>query len=360
MKYNYAGLSLLIYIILTQPCCKSNAPRSVSPEVLQQVYKQVKTPFKFGTVLSAPDSTKMVDSPTLFRVNGKWYMSYIVFDGNGYETWLAQSDDLLHWTTTGKLLSFTQNTWDANQKAGYPSLIDITWGGSYKPIKYNERYWMSYLGGSDKGYEAGRLGVGMSYTSDVSKAEEWTRLKAPVLSATDSSAKWFDNKTIFKSSVMQDANELTGYRFVMYYNGAGDSSDTKGNHFESISMAGSNDMEYWERIGDRPVITKGRGICGDAQIVKINEVYVMFYFGHNWEDGNPGAFDRFACSYDLVNWTEWKGQNLIEPSEPYDKQYAHKPWVIKWEGVVYHFYNAVGEKGRVIALATSKDMTQNQ
>jgi len=40
----------------------------------------------------------------------------------------------------------------------------------------------------------------------------------------------------------------------------------------------------------------------------------------------------------------------------YDAKYAHKPWVIKWKGIVYHFYTAVGNKGRVIALATSKEL----
>ena len=35
-----------------------------------------------------------------------------------------------------------------------------------------------------------------------------------------------------------------------------------------------------------------------------------------------------------------------------------KPWVIKWNDVVYHFYNAVGNQGRVIALATSKDLNR--
>lgn len=47
---------------------------------------------------------------------------------------------------------------------------------------------------------------------------------------------------------------------------------------------------------------------------------------------------------------------LISPSEEYDKVYAHKPWVIKWNGTVYHFYNAVGNEGRVIALATSRKL----
>ena len=43
-------------------------------------------------------------------------------------------------------------------------------------------------------------------------------------------------------------------------------------------------------------------------------------------------------------------------SESYDKTHAHKPWVIKHNGVVYHFYCAVGDRGRGIALATSKPL----
>lgn len=339
--------------------CKTVPAKSVSLDMMQKVFEEIQTPFKYGIVLTAPDTTKMADSPAIFRLNGKWYMTYIIFDGRGYETWLADSDDLLHWSTRGKIMSFTENTWDASQKAGYPSLIDIIWGGSYAPEKYDNKYWMSYLGGADKGYEAGRLGVGMSTTDDIGKAKEVQRLAEPVLSAIDSAARWYDNKTIFKSSVIHDVDNKSGYPFVMYYNGAGDSSDAHGNHFESISIAVSNDMQHWKRWGSAPAITRGRGICGDAQIVKIDDLYVMFYFGFNWKDGDPTAFERFACSYDLLHWTDWQGQNLIQPSEPYDKQYAHKPWVIKWNGVVYHFYNAVGDKGRVIALATSKDLTQH-
>ena len=79
----------------------------------------------------------------------------------------------------------------------------------------------------------------------------------------------------------------------------------------------------------------------------------MFYFGAFWK---PGAFERFACSYDLIHWTDWDGEDLVAPSEDYDREYAHKPWVVKWNGVVYHFYNAVGSRGRVIALATSREV----
>jgi predicted GH43/DUF377 family glycosyl hydrolase len=123
---------------------------------------------------------------------------------------------------------------------------------------------------------------------------------------------------------------------------------------ERIGMAVSDDMTRWRRLGDSPVIDNGpRGISGDPQVVRVGDLWVMFYFGHVWK---PKAFDTFACSRDLVHWTRWEGPHLVEPSEPWDQTFAHKPWVVKWDGMVYHFYCAVGDQGRVIALATSRDL----
>lgn len=324
----------------------------VSQEKLQEVYEEVKTPYKYGIVFQHPDSTKKVDSPTIFRLNDRWFMSYIVFDGVGYETWLAASDDLLSWEATGRVMSFTENTWDAHQKAGYVSLIDIEWEGSYAPQKYNDKYWISYLGGPTSGYEAGTLSIGLAYTPDLSKAQEWTRLEQPVLKPTDLDVRWFETKTIYKSMVIHDTANHTGHPFLMYYNAKGDTAN-----YESIGMAVSDDMTDWKRYGENPVVTyqKPGAISGDAQIARIGDVYVMFYF-KAFHDEKNNAVESFACSYDLIHWTPWHGENLIEPSTPFDQQYAHKPWVIKWNGVVFHFYNAVGTEGRVIALATSKKL----
>jgi predicted GH43/DUF377 family glycosyl hydrolase len=138
--------------------------------------------------------------------------------------------------------------------------------------------------------------------------------------------------------------------FVMFYNGK-----QEGKHAtERIGMAVSQDMVHWSRFGAGPVIDNGeRGISGDPQIVRIGDLWVMFYFGHVWR---PKAFDTFAVSRDLVHWTRWEGENLVEPSEPWDQTFAHKPWVLKWEGTVYHFYCAVGDQGRAIALASSRDL----
>lgn len=320
----------------------------VTQETMERIYDEIKTPFKYGIVLQHPDTTKMVDSPTVFQENGRWYMTYIVFDGQGYETWLSESEDLLHWESKGKLLSFTEDTWDASQKAGYVSLVNTEWGGDYGVEKYQDKYWMTYLGGNAAGYEAGVLKIGLANAPQLGVAQEWNTMDEPVLSPKDDDIRWFEDKTIYKSLVIRDREKHTGHPFVMYYNAKGDTAD-----YESIGMAVSDDMVNWERFGEDPVITRHKGICGDAQIAQYNDLYIMFYFGAFWK---PGAFERFACSYDLIHWTDWEGEDLIAPSEPFDKTYAHKPWVIKWKGVVYHFYNAVGENGRVIALATSEDL----
>ncbi|HRP56244.1 glycosylase [Agriterribacter sp.] len=314
---------------------------------MQKIYDEVKTPYKYGVVFKHPDSTKMIDSPTIFKEKGTWYMTYIVFDGQGYETWLAKSDDLLHWESKGKILSFTENTWDANQKAGYLSLVNIDWGGDYSVEKYRGNYWMTYLGGSASGYEAGTLKIGLANSGTLTEVVRWSTDNTPLLSPEDKDVRWFENKTIYKSLVIRDKEKHTGHNFVMYYNAKGNEN------FESIGMAVSNNMRTWKRYGKEPLITQRKGICGDAQIAKIGDVYVMFYFGAFWK---PGAFERFACSYDLINWTDWKGPDLIASSESYDEVYAHKPWVIKWNDTIYHFYNAVSREGRVIAVATSKDL----
>ncbi len=332
--------------------------QTVPEHLMQKIYQEVKTPFKFGLVLVPESSKKMVDCPSVFRYGTSWYMSYIVFDGKGYETWRAKSNDLLHWETSGKIMSYAENTWDANQKAGYIALQDYEWGGSYEVEKYSGKYWMSYLGGSTPGYEAGILGIGMASSEHLEKVAEWQRLDHPVISAKNTDARWYDHETIYKSTVIWDKQNTLGHPFVMYYNAKGSDKTNGKERAERIAMAVSDDMVNWKRFGEKPVIDHQTGISGDAFITRMDNLWVMFYFGAFWK---PKAFDRFACSYDLVNWTDWTGEDLIRPSEPYDEQYAHKPFVIKHQGIVYHFYCAVDAKNRRgIAVATSKDIGKSK
>lgn len=384
----------------------------VPRKVMDHVYEGARTPFKFGIVLRA-EGEGLVDCPSVFRRSGTWYMmcAGIDADKTGYQTYLATSRDLLTWRKLGAILPFRRGGWDAWQADGGIALQDPTWGGSYELGTHEGKFWLSYIGGALKGYEPDPLSIGLAWTLDPTAPREWTRLSEnPVLAPQQADARPFEARTLYKSNIIADASRATGHEFVMFYNGK--AIGKKGT--ERIGMAVSDDMVHWRRYGDGPVVDNGRGISGDPQIVRMKDMWVMFYFGAFWkpptpqataarrrpgEDGKKGdteaqdrnksdtetqrdreaerpqpeaspspglcasvsnpprddtkAFDTFACSEDLVHWTKWDGPHLIEPSEPWDATFAHKPWVVKHNGVVYHFYCTVGDQGRQIALATS-------
>lgn len=352
-------LLIIVCTVLSFTACSKPKPKVVPEKVMENIYQEIQTPHKYGLVMVPPNDSKKMDCPSIFRKDGKWIMSYLIYDGRGYETWLAESDDLLHWENKGRIMSFSTDTtrWDWNQKAGYVSLQDYKWGGSYELESFDGKYWMSYFGGNTTGYETGLLSMGMAYTDqDPATVHEWKYLDKPALMSTDADVRWWENSTMYKSSVIRDKEKLTGHDFVMYYNARGDSINP-GRGAERIGMAVSDDMKTWKRFMKDPVLNHHKGITGDAFIQKIGDVYVMFYFGAFWNKERSNAFNRFACSYDLVNWTDWTGEDLIAPSEPYDELFAHKSFVIKWKGTVYHFYCAVNKKEqRGIAVATSKDL----
>lgn len=326
-------------------------PAPVARGEMERVYRQVQTPYKYGIVLK-PAPGGLVDCPSVYRYRGAWYMLYVANQGKvGYETYLARSGDLLHWTPLGKVLPFSGAGWDRWQGDGGAALVDPRWGGSAELERYDGKYWMTYIGGALQGYETDPLSVGVAWTDEPGRARPWNRIpENPVLSPTDPTARAFERKTLYKSQVIRDPDASLGYPFVMFYNGK-----EGGYHAwtERIGMALSRDMRHWTRYGAGPVLDNGYGISGDPQIVRMDGLWVMFYFGAFWR---PGAFDTFACSRDLAHWTPWEGPSLISSSRPWDATFAHKPWLIQWRGVVYHFYCAVGDQGRAIALATSRPM----
>lgn len=331
---------------------------SVSEAEMRQVYEAVATPFKYGVILAPEREGEMLDDPMVYRCGESWYMMYIRFDGRGYETHLAKSSDLLRWQPLGCILRRGRaGAWDSAQADGWPELLDEDWEGGNALKRFDGRYWMMYLGGSKEGYETDPLSTGVAWTDDATLAKSWQRvLDRPVLTPGDADARDFEKATIYKHFVVEDPSRGCGGRFVSFYN-----AKQKGPAVERIGMAVSDDMVRWRRFGAGPVVSNGKdggcGITGNPMVRRIGSLWVMFYFGCGWGDGCPsGAFDTFACSRDLKTWTKWTGEPLIRPSEPWDKTYAHKPWVLKHEGVVYHFYCAVGDRGRCLALATSRPL----
>ena len=364
---------LLFYLLTFFPLLADD----ISQEVMEHIYQEVRTPYKYGMVVAPTDNYHKIDCPTVFRVGNKWVMTYVVYngkdglDGRGYETWLATSDDLLHWQTQGRLLSYKDDGWDMNQRGGFPALIDWTWGGSYNINRYKDHYWMTYIGGHGTGYEAVRepLNIGLAWTdSDITKPHEWQSAEKPLLSIDDKDVQWWEQLVQYKSTVYENKNknglpkELAKYRFLMFYNAGGINPDNK-LKAERIGIALSNDLKKWKRYDGNPVyFHEAPGIItGDAQIVRMGDLFVMFYFSAYNPARKYNAYNTFSVSRDLIHWQDWTGADLIVPSKPYDEMFAHKSYVVKHGGVVYHFYCAVNNsQQRGIAVATSVPMGRSE
>ncbi len=367
-----------LFLLLLLAGLQTVVAQSVSHERMQQIYEEAKTPYKYGLVVAPSDNYHKIDCPTVFRENDKWYMTYLVYngkeglDGRGYETWLAGSNDLLHWETLGRVLSYKDEGWDCNQRGGYPSLIDWNWGGTYQMASYKGKHWMTYIGGDGTGYEAVRapLNIGLAWTSDVvTRPHEWESSSTPILSINDKKAQWWENLVQYKSTVYWDKTKKLGAPFVMFYN-AGGVNPANQLKAERIGVALSKDMRKWTRLPlaknntpGNPVFANEVGgiITGDAQIVKMDDLFVMFYFSAYDPTRKYNAFNTFAVSNDLLTWQKWDGPDLIYPTKHYDEMFAHKSYVVKHDGIVYHFYCAVNNDGqRGIAVATSEPMGRSE
>lgn len=348
--------ALLLAALLSCPVLFAQKPDRVPPEVMRQTYEEVKTPYKYGLIM-IPEPGKMIDSPSIFRDNGKWFMTYIVSTAKVTNRgWPRAQTCCTGKRSAGSCRSPTAPGTRHKKRATSRYRIP---NGAAATLRNPSKAITGCPTSADRprAMKRANSGIGIARTKTPAEAREWERLRGPVLSAEDTDARWFETDVLYKSTIIRDPDLNTGHPFVMFYNAK---SKLRPNNrgIERIGMAVSNDMRHWKRFGDQPVIDNGAGITGDAQIVRIGDLWVMFYFGEGWR---PGAFDQFACSYNLKNWTRWEGENPISPSESFDNQYAHKPMVLKYDGVVYHFYNAVDKQGnRGLALATSQPVGKSE
>jgi predicted GH43/DUF377 family glycosyl hydrolase len=336
---------------------RKNKDRVVPDGIMREIYEAIKTPFKYGAAVKFDDM--LTDSPSVFFHEGAWYMYFVMISKemsvSGYETHLARSTDLLRWSHVGGI--FTRNDlnhWDSRQCAGYVAFQDIRFGGTNELHKINGNYYMSYLGGNSDGYEPDPLWMGLAKTPDPTDPKRFIRFNEPILRPDDPDSRKDEGRTLYKSYLFEDADCLTGFKYVNAYN----AKNSQGR--ERIFLAVSDGAEHWERYGDVPIIDDvtdcpDARISGDPQIVKVDDVYVMFYF--RYDAGKP-AYNTFACSYDLVRWTKWAGTPLVRSELEWENVHAHKSWVIRHAGVTYHYYCAVNsKKERFIAVATSENMT---
>lgn len=333
---------------------KENSLPKVDAGEMAEIYEMIKTPVKCGAVMKF--EKELTDSPTVFQKDGIFYMYFIAISKDcsvsGYETHLAASKDLINWEYRGPVFKRNDlNRWDSKQCAGYIAFKNTDFDGSNELAEINGKYYISYLAGNSDGYEPDPLYMGLAKTDDPTIPDSFVRFEEPILKPEDPDSRAMETKTLYKSCLFEDTLGVTGYPYVNIYNAKAQDNT------ERVFLAVSNDAEHWERYGDTHVLDMKTLdpktlITGDPQIVRIGDIYVMLFFHFT---GGKGAYNTFACSRDLINWTVWDGEPLVAPTEPWENVHAHKTWFIRHNGVNYHYYCAVnGNNERFIAVATSE------
>lgn len=320
----------------------------------RELVEELSTPCRYGPILEptgrAGDfDSEMVDCPFVFRHDGRWWMTYVGFDGRGYRTGLARSDDLFHWERCGLILDWgSDDSFDRRGAAGLWILRDPRLDSPVL-MRYQGRFWMFYGAYDGEGYEAGVGRIGLAWSDgDLMRWHkvEWN----PILDITTADVGLWERDTLYKPSCIYHDG-----RFWLFYNAKG---LVRGQIREQTGLAWSYDLRSWHRYEENPVLTVGDEgewdslFCSDPFICWYKDKWLMFYYGY---DGKH-AQDGLAFSNDLTNWEKWP-QPILPVGTPgaADSLHAHKPCIILHEGVVYHFYCAVRDVDgrRTIALATS-------
>ena len=298
------------------------------------------TPYKYnrpvltGSGVDGTFNSKAVDCPSVFRHNGRFYMMYVGFDGLGYQTALAVSDDLIHWNEKAVILPRgSARGWDQVGMGGTALLMDNDLFGPRTLKKHDHKYWMMYHAYPALGYESGAAEIGLCWTEDE-QLLDWHFHGPPVFSWRDG-ADW-ERGGMYKCFLLEHE-----HTFYLFYN-AKDRKD--GQWIEQIGMAVSDDMIHWTRSFDRPVVPVtpyawDGHFASDPQVFFDSRAkqWVMFYYGL----GDLSACDGVAVSRDLYHWEKFPAPILtIGHRRSLDSRYAHKPSMIYHENILYHFYCA--------------------
>ena len=324
-------------------------------------YKR-KEPVLIGSGIEGAFDRHAVDCPFVFRHNGRFYMMYVGFDGKGYQTALAASDDLLRWEPLGTILRREEGAdWDSKNIAGTWILRDNDLHGPGTLKKWNGKYWLAYHSYPGDGYEEGSAKIGLAWTEDESLLT-WNRLPEPILVPEDGEA--WERGGLYKECLLEHEGV-----FYLFYNAK---NRNDGRWVEQTGLAVSTDLASWKRHEGNPVLRVtpdawDGGFVSDPCVLRDGNRWVMFFFGYDYKKAQEGI----AISNDLLRWEKFP-EPIIRVGEEgeLDSIFAHKPSVIAHDGVLYHFYTAsrrpkegdrtrnVFPEYRTIAVATSRELTE--
>jgi predicted GH43/DUF377 family glycosyl hydrolase len=299
------------------------------------------TPHKYGrlvlsgTGLAADFDSKSVDCPFVFRHENRFYMTYLGFDGTGYQTGLASSIDLTAWKREGCILRRDPASPVTRHNIAMNWIVrenGLRSPGNLKRIR--GRYLGVYHAYPNSGYEAGPAVIGLCWSSDL---RQW-EVGPPILDPREGAA--WESGGLYKPCLVEENGT-----FYLFYNAK---NNVPRGWQEQTGVATSTDLKTWKRYDGSPLIRNGgpgspdERFASDPCVVRDGRQWLLFYFGL---DAKGRARDLFAAGPDLFHF-EKQDAILIDVGPPgtVDEVYAHKPSVVWHNGALYHFYCAVSGK----------------
>jgi hypothetical protein len=303
------------------------------PETFETPYKLNKLVLSSSSDPTAFDSHS-VDCPFVFHHARKFYMTYIGFDGRGYQTGLASSNNLVDWEKLGCILQRDPNSPITRFNIAMNWIVrenSVHSPGELK--KVDGRFLGVYHAYPNPGYEEGPAVIGLCRSDDLM---HW-QVDPPRLLPKDG-ADW-ERGGLYKPCLVEHDGA-----FYLFYN-----AKTAGKRWhEQTGVATSTDLKTWQRYAANPTIPYGPAgswdeiFASDPCVLQAEHQWAFFYYSL---DAKGKARDLLATGPDLFHPVKVP-HILIDVGPPgaVDSTYAHKPSVVTFNGSLYHFYCAVSGK----------------
>ena len=304
-----------------------------------------------GPNIPGHDKFHSTDAPCVYQLPGqpdKWFMSFIAFNGQGYNSFVVESTNLVQWTNPRLAMGFgKQGEFDFGGCVVGAYLYESYDIKAPRLLKQRDgKFWTLYgCYPKQGGYEMRPGYEGVACSDD---GLTWQRAKStPILAIQDPDCGVWERDCIYQPWLL----EYEG-KFYDFYNAA------RGG-IEQSGVAFSSDLLNWKRHADNPVIRNRKGgyderFASDPKVFRDGDHWTMIYFGV----GGGGAHIMAAFSRDLLHWTAHPEPLYKAGGNPsgLDRQYAHKiSLVYNLENETFYlYYCACGNKGRGIGLITSK------
>lgn len=306
--------------------------------------ERIATPHRDGKLLVRPSfrhgrfDSHAVDCPFVFSLGGRQGMTYVGWDGTGYQSALAWNDDG-RWGPGQVVFPRDSNSPVRQHNAALTSIVrdnDLDSPGELR--RFGAWYYATYHAYPAAGYEAGPGSVGFARSRDLISWQEYGGLLRP-----QDGAGW-ERGGLYKSWLL----EHEGLFYAFYNAKDHDQFATVAvppPWIEQTGLAVSRDLITWERWRHNPVLPAGapgdfdERFASDPCVLRDGTFWVMFYFGLA-EDGH--AREGYATSRNLCDWH--KAQEIlmdVGPPGSIDATHTHKPAVITWQDRLEHYYCAV-------------------